>query len=98
MKNLCQQISQGKLTPQVAAHLDIAKIPNDLNELARNFLTLQEARHAADYNQGYEPTPLRAQALIKHAIDAFTNLDNLSGHPTLKIFLVSLLLAKTWKI
>ena len=59
---------------------------------------MQEARHAADYDLSIRLTRSEARDLVRRVATVFAAWDSIRDHDATKLFLLSLLLGKQWKI
>jgi len=64
--------------------------------VAEIFVELQEQRHLADYDTAVRFSRLDAKALIKQTQVAFRNWQTIRAEDNTKIFLMDLLLRKSW--
>ena len=93
IRAVCQwvvRLSRGESVPdRVAAFL--YSPPTELVEVARAFISLQEARHEADYDHAADLAEADAEAAINHSRDALAHLPNLKKNRTFDNYLVLLL-------
>ena len=75
----------------------VAVASPDLQEVAAAFVTLQEARHQADYDLSRYFTRRETLQLIQRAENAFQAWTRLRKQPEAKVYLSSLLLWRCWK-
>jgi uncharacterized protein (UPF0332 family) len=91
MKEISEAVSKGAWkswrTPRLA-------IPNELQEVAAAFVTLQEARHVADYDNTKIWTSTEAGARLDDARAAFQNWQKIQSNPAAHEFLLALLIGK----
>lgn len=92
MKAVCQEYT--KLTPNAAGSLVTAAgqvVPQQIKDVARAFVTLQEARHEADYNTAVAATHAQADTEVLRAEAAFLNWTAVHADPAAATFLAELL-------
>ena len=98
MKQVCQWFSGSATSNKpVRRLLGDTAIPNQLKELSRAFIRLQEVRHEADYNVEAEIPASEAREMCAQAQAAFLVLDAQRDEPIYRIFLGSLLFANLWR-
>ena len=96
MKRICEHFLKAKLDkPLLDLIGDTAS--TDLRNVAQSFITLQEARHNADYNLGDSLTSEEAQQFILLALVAMDSWDRIAGSAEANIFILSLLMWKNWE-
>ncbi|MCB9542264.1 MAG: hypothetical protein H6703_07445 [Myxococcales bacterium] len=66
-------------------------VPPSLQLVAKYFVDLQLARHAADYDPAHRLTRIEAHQFVAKAKDAFTLCDQLAGHAMYRLYLLLLL-------
>ena len=66
--------------------------PAELEEVAKVFVDLQEARQQADYDNARTWKSMDVQALVKDAQTAFANWAKIRTHPAANEYLLSLLI------
>jgi hypothetical protein len=71
-------------------------IPDALKRVANAFVTLQKARHDADYDRAYQLGRLDASERVRSAETAFTDWKSVRGHDAARLYLGCFLLWKTW--
>jgi len=96
MKEICGRFIKPKLEQPV---LDLigTTAPPDLQNVARSFIDLQEARHSADYDLSYKLSSADAHQLIKVAARAMDSWDRIAASAEANIFVLSLLMWKNWE-
>jgi uncharacterized protein (UPF0332 family) len=70
--------------------------PDEIQTVALNFIKLQEARHAADYDLQYQVTWRQAREYIELAVAAIGAWTKVEPSPASNVFVLSLLLWKNW--
>jgi len=96
MKKVCGRFLSAKLDkPLLDLIGDTAS--SDLRNVAQSFITLQEARHSADYDLGYNLTSAEARQLVLLAVGAMASWDHIRNSAEANIFILSLLLWKNWE-
>jgi hypothetical protein len=96
MKKVCGRFLSAKLDkPLLDLIGDTAS--SDLRNVAQSFITLQEARHSADYDLGYSLTSAEARQLVLLAVGAMASWDRIRNSAEANIFILSLLLWKNWE-
>lgn len=96
MKIVCEKF----LPPTLGAPLKQLIGPSasdDLQLVARNFISLQEARHRGDYDTNLTLTRTQAQAYVQQAQKAFSSWQTIRKTSEANIFILSLLLWKNWE-
>ena len=91
MKEVAQSFSQKEWTDWSGERV---KVPVELREVAKAFVSLQQARHDADYNSRIIWAPLEAQAKVQQVTLAFHQWKAVRTHPLAQDFLLSLLVGK----
>lgn len=91
MKKVCQEYA--KLVPNAAGQVvfDGQAVPVGIQNIAREFLALQEARHRADYNMVAIITQAQAQTDVSRAELAFLDWAGVNADPAAATFLAELL-------
>ncbi len=69
----------------------------DLQNVARSFIRLQEARHSADYDLSYPLTSAEARQFVMLALTAMDSWDRIAKSAEANIFILSLLLYRNWE-
>jgi len=76
-------------------------LPVELTRVAKAFVILQEARHAADYDSSKSFTRGDAKVFVSHASDAFTDWNTVVSmpihHDVCELFLAAMLLGDRLK-
>jgi hypothetical protein len=96
MKRVCGRFLATKLDKPLLDLIGEAASA-DLRNVAQTFITLQEARHNADYNLGYSLGSDEAQQLILLALVAMDSWDRITTTAEANIFILSLLMWKNWE-
>jgi len=96
MKKVCGRFLPAQLDQPLLALIGDSVSP-DLRNVAQNFITLQEARHNADYNVGYSLTSEDARQFILLALVAMDSWDRIATSAEANIFILSLLMWKNWE-
>lgn len=98
MKKVCAMYVRGRTQPFPAPYSKLIARPPlpALTSVAQSFMTLQEARHEADYNLRHEVTELEAVRLVRLAISAAEDWSKLRGSVDAATFLTVLLLHDLW--
>ncbi|MPQ56833.1 hypothetical protein [Duganella sp. FT27W] len=99
MKSVCSQYAKGSHSRSV--HAQIAPllsfpVEDELMHLAFTFVELQEYRHAADYDLSRKFYRIDVLAIINAASAAFEDWRVAKPTNNAKIFLVDLMLRKSW--
>jgi len=96
MKKVCGRFLHTKLDQPL---LDLIgnSASAELQNVARSFIKLQEARHSADYDLSYSLTTAEARQLILLAVGAMASWDQIASTPEANIFVLSLLMWKNWE-
>ena len=69
----------------------------DLQTIAANFIALQDARHAADYDLSLTYTRVGAELLVKLAEDCFAAWSRIRKSGDANVLLLTLLMRKRWE-
>ena len=69
-------------------------VPADLREVASAFISLQQARHDADYNGGRTWAPLEAQSKVQQARRAFQQWQAVRTQSVAQDYLLSFIVGK----
>lgn len=96
MKEICGRFLPSNLSSPLKELIGTSA-SSDLQLVARNFITLQEARHQADYDTSLAFTRTQAQALIQQAQDAFESWQRIRKTSEANVFILSLVLWKNWE-
>jgi hypothetical protein len=91
MRFVCQD--HAKLTPNPAGQLVMSgqTVPQGIQDIAEDFLALQQARALADYDTAATITQANAQIEVKRAEDAFQDWAAVQADPAAATFLAELL-------
>lgn len=92
MKEVSHQFRAQQLPAKYHAVTQTLRVPTELRQVAGYFLTLQEARHHADYRLHVPLTRLEAEGHVQDSHNAFERWASVRGDEMTKVFLVSLLL------
>lgn len=99
MKTVCSQYAKasaaGSMNAQIAPLLTWP-LASDLKNVAETFVTLQEARHQADYDLSTKFSRIDVVGYIDITEIAFADWTTAKTTANAKIFLMDLLLRKTW--
>jgi hypothetical protein len=95
MKKNCGRFLPAKLD-QPLRDLIGETASNQLQNVARSFIQLQDARHSADYDLSYSLTLKQARNYVELASDALGAWTDIQGTAEANIFILSLLLWKNW--
>ena len=95
MKEICGRFIKPQLD-QPLRDLVGATAPPDLQNVARSFIDLQEARHNADYDLSFKLSSADAHQLITVAVRAIASWDRIATSAEANIFVLSLLMWKNW--
>jgi len=93
MQQVCKEYSQARLDN--AGQLTIGSgvvIPVQLRDLGTHFVSLQNARHEADYNTGTTLTHEEADTQVLTAETAFLDWDAIQASPAAAVFLTEIFL------
>jgi hypothetical protein len=98
-KNVCRSWARGTKSslPASTAALTTDPVQPGLGEVAKAFVLLQEARHAADYDLSQPLTRPDSAALVACSEKAFRDWDAVRATPNASVFLAALLFEKQWK-
>jgi uncharacterized protein (UPF0332 family) len=96
MKKICGHFLSTKLDKPPLALIG-GTASTDLRNVAQSFITLQEARHDADYNLSYSLGSEEAQKLIILTLVAMDAWDRIASSAEANIFILSLLMWKNWE-
>ncbi len=91
MKDVSQAFSQPQWTDWSGQQLSL---PNELREVAKAFVSLQQERHDADYNSSRIWAPLEAQSKVDQTKVAFKNWQAVRTQSVTQDYLLSLLVGK----
>lgn len=97
-KGFQSQVLPAKLSAPFGAVPPV--VPPEITNVAKVFVTLQEARHEADYNLSRRFTRAEAQQLVSRADQAFADWRAVTANPAHSevrdLFLAALLLGQRW--
>jgi hypothetical protein len=96
MKIICGRFMAPVLSQPLLDLIGPAVSP-DLQTVARNFVTLQEARHSADYDLSYPVDFAETLGLVVLSIEAKEAWQRVQGSAEANIFMLSLLMWKNWE-
>lgn len=96
MKRVCGRFLAKKLDQPLLDLIGATASPF-LQNVARSFITLQEARHSADYDLSYALAPNEARLLVLQALQAMKAWDQIANSAEANIFILSLLMWKNWE-
>jgi hypothetical protein len=88
MKDISQLFSQPQWTDWTGQQVSV---PNDLREVAKAFVSLQQERHVADYNSGRIWARLETQSKVDQAKAAFQSWQAVRTQPVAQDYLLSFL-------
>lgn len=97
MKSACEQFRDDKKLPDQLKAVGGAVIPADLQTVAKAFIQLQEARHAADYDVARTFNRADTLDFLRIANEAFEAWERVRSQQIAMVFLVNLLLGSKWK-
>jgi hypothetical protein len=95
MKKICGRFLSIELEQPLRGLLGVAASP-EIQEVARRFIELQDARHSADYDLGYVLSSDDAFRLLDNATNAISAWERIQGTAEANIFVLSLLMWKNW--
>lgn len=67
MKAVCKGVDVARLSPTYARQLGVAQVSQDMRDFANVLITLQEARHSADYDPHWAVAHTDAIGLVDQA-------------------------------
>jgi hypothetical protein len=99
MKSVCKNWAAGTTEnlPAQTATLATEPIETELKSVAKAFVRLQEARHAADYDPAQTLTRADSMDLVARCEKAFRDWNAVRASHNSSVFLASLLFEKQWK-
>ncbi|HEX2886698.1 hypothetical protein [Vineibacter terrae] len=97
MKEVCKLFAGPNVANPNLLHLLTGPIEPEIRSVARAFVSLQEARHAADYDLSESFDRLRALTDVQMARQAIADWKAVRGKPNANVFLASLLLLRRWR-
>jgi len=95
MKKVCWRFVPPKLDQPLLSLIGETASP-DLRNVARTFIKLQDARHSADYDLGYNLTFEDAGQLLAETAIAMGAWNSIQNSAEANIFILSLLMWKNW--
>jgi hypothetical protein len=96
MKSLCRQFAGRTGLSEHLRLLVTLPFEPGLIALARRFLELQEARHAADYDLARSFTRFQVLDMIRGVQSVFDDWSRVRATPNAAVFLTALLLNRQW--
>ncbi len=96
MKKASQMIASHNLPRALQPPGGAYKTPADLKTVADAFVTLQKARHEADYDLARKFTRREALDLVRKARDAFQAWKQVKGRDEARVYLACFHLWKQW--
>ena len=75
IKTVCEGLDVASLGRNLARQLGRNSVSADMREFASHFVSLQDARHVADYDPGAEFSPSAVEGLLDAAEIAFAAFD-----------------------
>jgi uncharacterized protein (UPF0332 family) len=96
MKKVCGRFLPVKLDQPLLDLIGSSASPA-LQDVARTFIRLQEARHSADYDLGYNLTFEDATQFVTQAAGAMDSWNRIANSAEANIFILSLLMWKNWE-
>jgi len=97
MKKVCREFAAAHLNAPLRELLG-PTASADMQIVASNFIKLQEARHSADYDPGYQLGWEEARELIESAVFAYGAWERITPSAESNIFVLSLFLWKKWEV
>ena len=97
LKKICREFAAVPLRPPLSELLG-ASASDDMQTVAVNLAKLQEAKHSADYDLGYQLDCVQAVDLVKLAVTAMAAWNRMAPSAESNIFILSLLLWKKWDL
>jgi hypothetical protein len=94
MRAACEALGKKPVPPATAAALGGGAVPAALGRLAEAFVTLQQQRHAADYDRSWSSTVGDVRNLLGQVEVAFTDLAAVENTPAGQAFLLLLLIGE----
>ena len=95
MKRVCGRFLSARLDKPLLDLIGDTASPS-LRNVAQSFITLQEARHSADYDLSFSVPSAEARQLVLLAVGAMNSWDNIKDSAEANIFVLSLLMWKNW--
>ena len=96
MKRVCGRFAKQQFEQPLLSLIG-SSASDDMRTVASAFVTLQESRHSADYDLGYNVTFQRAQELFLIASSAIEAWSRIATTAEANVFILSLLLWKNWE-
>ena len=100
MKKAAKSFASGGRLPEHVRAIQVGVVPAELRRIAQAFVSLQEKRHAADYDLAAVFTRVEAQELIALAQNAVDDWHAVrarpADHAALELFLAAMLLWDRW--
>jgi hypothetical protein len=96
MKEICGRFTAPELANPLLGLIG-RTASSDLRTVTRAFILLQEARHQADYDLGYQLAKTDAISRAKVAAEAFQAWQRIQDSSEVNIFILSLLMWENWK-
>ncbi|MFO0958437.1 MAG: hypothetical protein U0800_13570 [Isosphaeraceae bacterium] len=88
MKSVSRAFCERNIPDQ---YTDGLPVPQELKDIAKIFVQLQEARHEADYNVGAQYSRLHAKNLVSQARLAFDLWKQIREDPAIRMYAAGLL-------
>lgn len=95
MKDACLPISRNTPGTIIQSLLPLGLSP-ELRRVAKTFVELQEARHAADYDLSATYNRVDTVEFLNQTERAFDDWRHIQGSDEAKVFLSALMFAKRW--
>lgn len=95
MKQSSRAFASSGLPPHLQPMLPLGA-PAEIRDLASTFVTLQQARHAADYDVSLRLTRREAQTLVDNVASAFQLWNSVRDDSATRVYLAALLLWRQW--
>ncbi len=96
MKEICGRFTASPLTQPLLELIGLSA-SRDLQMVAKSFISLQDARHRADYDLSFEVTAQDAVQHLRTTVKAMEAWDRIQGTAEANIFILSLLMWKNWE-
>jgi hypothetical protein len=96
MRQVCERVIKRPLPTPLDA-LFVSSLEPELIAVARAFVALQEARHAADYDLTRSFDRTYALLMVQVARSAFANWQAVRSGLNATVFLAALLLSRHWR-
>jgi hypothetical protein len=93
MKKVALQFAQSNVQDKIAPLLNSQQVPVELQDVARAFVDLQQARHEADYDVARRFTRNEATDLLAQVDQAFLDWSRVRKSPAAEAFMLSLLIS-----